>query len=184
MDVDGDTIATVADGAQDLGLAALLGGKLFGRYAMHPALAEVSDERERGKVVNRAWRRYGLVNGLGLAALVAGWVAERAQRRPSGPEWRLVRAKDAAVGAVAVSGLAAAVEGLRFAASEPEGAVPLEDGSHPAPDAPREVVRRRRVLNALSRTGVAAEVALLAVTAALRRHRSRRMPGLLSRVAG
>jgi hypothetical protein len=76
-----------------------------------------------------------------------------------------------------VSGLSAAAEGLRFAASAPEGAVPLEDGSHPAPSAPREVARRRRLLNALSRTGVAAEVSLLAVTTALRRERSRRTRG-------
>ena len=39
---------------QDLALAALLGGNLFGRVAMHPALSDVSDETERGKNAKQA----------------------------------------------------------------------------------------------------------------------------------
>lgn len=44
---------------------------MFGRVAMHPALAGVADKGERGKVLNQAWRRYGSVNSLALAGLVA-----------------------------------------------------------------------------------------------------------------
>ena len=50
--------------AHDFGLAGLLGGNLFGRLALHPAVAEISDPAERGKVVNAAWRRYGTVNSI------------------------------------------------------------------------------------------------------------------------
>ena len=46
--------------AQDLGLAGLLGGNLFGRLALHPSVTEISDAGERGKVVNAAWHRYGM----------------------------------------------------------------------------------------------------------------------------
>jgi hypothetical protein len=117
--------------AEDVGLAALLGGNLFGRVAMHPALRRVHDERERGAVVNAAWRRYGTVNSLSLAAVLAGWAGER-----FGPGHRrtdsLARAKDVAVGAVAVTGVAAAVEGVRFSRACPDGAVPLADGNTPA----------------------------------------------------
>src|ERR1700750_3074783 len=64
--------------AQDIGLAGLLGGNLFARLAMHPSVTEISDKTERGRLVNAAWRRYGTINSLGLAALIAGWVPARA----------------------------------------------------------------------------------------------------------
>ena len=77
------TISQVGRAAQDLGLAGLLGGTLFGRMALHPAVASISDPRERGEVVNAAWRRYGVVNSLALGAVVVGWAGARAPRRPT-----------------------------------------------------------------------------------------------------
>jgi hypothetical protein len=97
----------VARAAQDVGIALLLGGNVFGRRAMHPALEWVSSASERGKVTNEAWRRYGLFNSLGLAGIVGGWAVER-----SGP----LGIQDATVAAVAVTGVASAVEGVRFLA--------------------------------------------------------------------
>lgn len=47
-----DATAGVGRGLHDFALAALIGGNLFGRVAMHPALTEVSDKAERGKVLN------------------------------------------------------------------------------------------------------------------------------------
>src|ERR687883_1964924 len=99
--------------AHDLGVAGLLGGNLFGRLALHPSVTEISDERERGKVVNAAWRRYGTVNTLSLLAVTTGWVGARlneaADRRLSPAERRLARAKDVLVGVVALTGVATAV---------------------------------------------------------------------------
>jgi hypothetical protein len=60
-----EIVSDVGRGAHDLALAALIGGNLFGRVAMNPALTDVSDKTERGRVLNRAWRRYGAVNSLG-----------------------------------------------------------------------------------------------------------------------
>ena len=57
--------------AHDVGLAGLLGGNLFGRLALHPSVTEISDPAERGKVVNAAWRRYGTIQTLSLAAVTA-----------------------------------------------------------------------------------------------------------------
>jgi hypothetical protein len=151
--------------AQEVGLAALLGGNLFGRMAMHPALRRVHDERERGAVVNAAWRRYGTVNSLSLAAVIAGWAGERfGDGKPRNQT--VVRAKDVAVGAVALTGLAAAAEGVRFARSCPDGAVPLADGNTPADDTPRKAARQKRILHALSVANLGAEVALAAINAA------------------
>jgi hypothetical protein len=138
--------------AQDIGIALLFGGNLFGRRAMHPALEWVSSPEERGKVVNEAWRRYGVFNSLGLAGVVGGWALER-----SGP----VGPRDVAVAAVAITGVASAIEGVRFGRSAPGGAVPLESGSEPSRATPQPAARTKRLLNGLGQASAVAELALL-----------------------
>jgi hypothetical protein len=165
--------------AQDAALAALLGGNLFGRVAMHPALAGVSDKAERGKVLNHAWRRYGTVNSLALAGLVAGWASARADER--GPLWTsrrrrtLVRAKDVTVGAVVITGLASAVGGIGFAQQAPDGAVPMDSGSEPAAETPQRAATLKRAVNLLAGLNLAAELLLVAVNGLLARSTSRRL---------
>lgn len=168
--------------AQEAALAALLGGNLFGRVAMHPALAGVSDKPERGKVLNRAWRRYGSVNSLALTGLVAGWASARTDER--GPLWTsrrrrtLVRAKDVTVGAVVITGLASAVGGIGFAQQAPDGAVPMDTGSEPAAETPPRAATLKRAVNLLGGLNLAAELSLVAVNGLLARSTSR---GLLAR---
>jgi hypothetical protein len=172
------TISQVGRAAHDLGLAGLLGGSLFGRMALHPAVAGISDPRERGEVVNAAWRRYGVVNSLGLLAVTAGWAgaraAEAADRNLTPGERRLARAKDGLVGAVFLTGAASAIEGVRFARQAPHGAVPLADGAHPSPETPEPAARLKRRLNALGAATLAAEAALVTVNAALAQANFRR----------
>ena len=164
--------------AHDLGLAGLLGGNLFGRMALHPSVTEISDPEERGKVVNAAWHRYGTVNTLSLLAVTTGWLGARlneaADRRLSPKERRLARAKDVLVGVVAVTGLATAAQGVRFARIEPRGAVPLADGDHTAPQARPEAHRAKQRLNVLGAASLAAESGLVAVNAALNQRNYRR----------
>jgi hypothetical protein len=166
--------------AQDLGLAGLLGGNLFGRFALHPSVTEISNASERGKVVNTAWRRYGIVNTLSLLAVTTGWLgaraAEASDRRLSPEERRLARAKDVLVGVVTAVGLASAAEGMRFARTAPGGAVPLADGDHTESYAPVASRRAKRRLNALGAASLAAEAALVAVNAALEQRNYRRPP--------
>jgi len=157
---------------RELGLAGLLGGNLFGRFALHPAVAEISSKAERGKVVNAAWRRYGNVNSASLAALTAGWLTARLGDVPE-PRG-LARAEDALIATVFALGAASAAEGVRFARLAPGGAVPLEDGSHPAPETPDAAARAKRRLNALGAASVAAELALVGVDAALAQSGRRR----------
>jgi uncharacterized membrane protein len=174
--------------AHDLGLAGLLGGNLFGRLALHPSVTAISDESERGKVVNAAWRRYGRINTVSLLAVGAGWVGARvneaSDRRLSDEERTLARAKDVLVGVVAATGLASAILGVRFAAKAPDGAVPLRDGDHAAPQASDDARRAKRQLNAVGAASLAAEVALVAVNAALNQRGFRRPPArrLLPRI--
>ena len=164
----------------DLGLAGLLGGQLFGRIALHPSVTAISEPRERGEVVNAAWRRYGAVNGAGLAAVTAGWLGARRgevrDRNLVGPERTLARIKDGLVGTLVVTGLASAVEGIRFSREAPHGAVPLEDGDHAAAEASETARRRKRRLNALGAATIAAEVGIVTVNAALSQVSFRRSP--------
>src|SRR4051812_13104709 len=166
--------------AHDLGLAGLLGGNLFGRLALHPSVTSISDERERGKLVNAAWRRYGTVNSLSLLAVMGGWGGARAAgaraRRPPPRGGRLAGARAALGGVVALTGVAPAVEGVRFSRDAPGGAVPLEDGDHTAEGAPPAAARRKRRLNALGAASLAAEVALVGVNSALAQENFRRPP--------
>ena len=175
-----ETLSQLGRAAHDLGLAGLLGGNLFGRMALHPAVANISDPRQRGEVVNAAWRRYGVVNSLGLAAVTAGWLgaraAEAADRNLTPRERRLARAKDALVAAVFVSGVATAVEGIRFSRQAPGGAVPLADGTRPAAETPEGAARLKRRLNVLGAVTMAAEAGLVGVNAALGQLSFRRPP--------
>ena len=135
---------------------------------------------ERGKVVNRAWRRYGWINSASLVAIVAGWAGARVnEARPSSlspRERALAKGKDAAVAAVVITGIATAITGMRFARSAPDGAVPLEDGNTPAAETPAHAARLKRQLNALGTANAAAELALIGVNAALGQANFRRPP--------
>src|SRR3954449_9185611 len=93
---------------QEMGRAGAPGGTLYGRLALHPSVSEISDPAERGKVVNAAWRRYGVVNTLSLGAVAAGWLGARADeasnKRLGAREKRLAVARDVLLGAVAATG--------------------------------------------------------------------------------
>ena len=185
-----DAITTAARAAHEISLAAILGGNLFARIAMHPALHEASDERERGKIVNAAWRRYGAVNSVALVALIAGWAVSRAgepdrEALPALPR-ALTTARDAAIVAVAATGVAAGTQGIRFSRMEPEGAIPLEDGNEPAVDASPGEGRAKRRLNVIGSIHLISALALAGLNAALsrprlepprERRRRRRLPG-------
>lgn len=173
-------VSQLGRAAHDIGMAGLLGGTLFGRLALHPAVTEIRDPVERGKVVSAAWRRYGTINSLSLAAVVGGWLparlGETSADHLSERELRLARLKDAMVGAVAVTGIASMVAGIRFSRSAPDGAVPLLDGDHVTPTATALQQRRKLRVNALGVASLAADLGLAATNAALAQENFRRPP--------
>jgi hypothetical protein len=173
-------LSQVGRAAHDIGLAGLLGGNLFGRLALHPSVTEISDKTERGKLVNAAWRRYGIINSLSLGAVVAGWLGARgkeaAPNQLSEAERRLAVAKDVLVGVVAVTGAVTAAEGVRFSRQAPGGAVPLDDGDHAAAEASEAQHRAKARLNALGLASLAVDLALVGVNAALAQQGFRRPP--------
>ena len=178
--VSNDTLSAVGRAAHDVGVSALIGGNLFARVGMHPALREVSNPRERGSATNTAWRRYGAVNSMALAAILVGWTGARldeaSPRMLSRRERKLAVAKDAAVVAVAVTGISASLAGMRFARMEPKGGVPLADGSTAAPEATDDERRVKRLLNGLGAANLVSGVVLAGVNAGLSQANFRRPP--------
>jgi hypothetical protein len=178
--IESDAVSSAGRAAHDISLGALIGGNLFARAAMHPALSLVGDPRERGRVVNRAWQRYGVVNSLALASLLAGWIPARfGESRPallSPRERPLAVGKDLAMAAVAVTGIAAGVQGMRFARMEAGGAVPMDDGNTAAAEASDRETKAKRTLNALGSAHLASAMALAAVNATLAQANFRRPP--------
>jgi hypothetical protein len=156
---------------QQLSTGALVGGQLFGRLAMGPALRGISDKRERGKLLNASWRRYGTVNSAALATLVGTWIplrrAELQRRWARRADRSLIAAKDVTVAAVALTGLVSAAGGVAFAAEEPGGAVPVESGREPAPETPRRAARLKRLVNSIGAINLGCELALVAVNVVL-----------------
>jgi hypothetical protein len=163
--------------AQDTALAALIGGNVFGRFAMAPALTDISDAAQRGQVLNRTWRRYGTVNSAALVGLVAGWATARQAEMvlpvPSSGRRVLLTAKDVAVATVVVSGLASAAGGVAFAQQAPDGAVPMASGSDPSAQTPGKAAALKRLTGALASLSLGAELSLVAINALLLRSTAR-----------
>jgi hypothetical protein len=65
---------------------------------------------------------------------------------------------------------------VRFSKAAPNGAVPLTDGDHTAPDATEREATVKRRMNRLSVVAIGAELGLVVVNAALAQASFRRAP--------
>jgi hypothetical protein len=166
-----DTLAYPARAAHDIGLAAWLGGAMFGKFAHNPALRRISSRPERGAVANAAWNGYNVVNALGLGAAAVGWAAARmTETRPdqlSSTERTLSVLKDGLMATSVASGLLNGIQGARLAKQAPDGAVPVETGTEPAPETPPEAARIQKTLGTLGTVNIVSGVALVAVNGVL-----------------
>jgi hypothetical protein len=166
-----DTVANVTRAAHDVGLAAWLGGVMFGKFAHNPSLEKISSHAERGSVSNAAWNGYNPINAAGLGAAALGWGAARLTEanpvRLTGPEKTLSRAKDGLMAAAVVTGIANGVQGARLARQAPDGAVPVQTGTKPDAETPPRAARIQRSIAVLGNLNLASGVALVAVNAVL-----------------
>ncbi len=176
----GDVVQDAAQVAHDVGLAAWLGGAMFGKFAHNPSLVRISSRSERGAVANAAWTGYNVVNAAGLGAAAAGWGAARlTETHPSkltGLEEVLSRVKDGLMAAAVVSGIANGVQGARLARQAPDGAVPIETGTKPAAETPPKAAKIQRSIGVLGNLNIGSGVALVAVNAVLAQMNHSRPP--------
>jgi hypothetical protein len=166
-----DTLANTTRALHDLGLAAWLGGSLFGKFALNPAVRLIDKKTDRGRVVNAAWNGYNLINTLALGAVAVGWlgarVTEARNDHMSDAESALASVKDGLVVAAVVTGVVSGVQGGRLAKQAPEGAVPIESGTVPAPETPPEAAKIQRSLGLFGNLNIITGVALAVVNGIL-----------------
>jgi hypothetical protein len=163
-------LSTAAWVAHNLGLAASFGGQLFGKLALNPNLDVIGSKAERGKMLNAAWNRYNVVNVLGLGTAAATWFVGRAgiSGESIDEEARnLVLTKDALFVASIVTGLASIFSGLRLSRQAPDGAVPVETGTEPAPETPEQAAGLLRTVNVLGNVSLGLLASIVAVTTIL-----------------
>lgn len=150
--------------AHDVGLATAIGGTLFGREALHPALREgIDDQNDRDRVADAAWRKFSWVNLAAHAAMASTWFAGRAMltgrevKRTSRP---LTLAKDALIVASLATGVASVVIGrLLGKRVREQQTVTMQD---------RERVETlRRAVSAAGLVNLAANLGIMGLTTAL-----------------
>lgn len=164
--------------AHDVGLATALGGTLFGREALHPALREgIDDQLDRDRVADSAWRRFSWINLAAHGAMAATWFAGRSMlsgREVSRKARPLTVAKDALITASLATGLASVVLG-RLLGRRVRNQVTLEQ---------RERVETlRRAVGATGLVNLFANIGILGITTALSMQAAKSQKfGLISRL--
>jgi hypothetical protein len=168
-----DTVQDVAQATHDVGLAAWLGGAMFGKFAHNPSVALISSPPERGKVSNAAWNGYNAVNALGLGSAAAAYTAARLTELQPGNltarEKPLATGMDVLMGGAVITGIANGALGAMLARQAPDGAVPMETGTKPAPETPPKAARLQRAIGVLGTLNIGTGVLLVAANAVFRR---------------
>jgi hypothetical protein len=154
----------------DLGLAVCFGGTLFGKVAFNPSVRALASKPERGRVGGTIWNRFNMLNAASFGAAMLSWLYLRlgstgkvANRHAHG----LSLTKDVLTGVAASTGLVALVAQVMLNHQAPGGAVPLETGGVPAPEASDKAARLQRLVGALGSVNVALFGGLIAATTAL-----------------
>lgn len=171
------TLSTAAWAAHDVGLATAIGGTLYGRTALEPALHEIADPGERDRVSTAAWQKFTWLNLAAHGVFAATWFIGRGMlsgREVSGRARTMTRIKDGLVVAGLVTGVATAVLGrmLGKCARRGEGPAQVREAGGAARGGERTVALQRAV-GGLGIANLIANVATLGITAALAMEGSR-----------
>jgi len=115
-------LSTAAWTAHEIGLATAVGGTMFGRAALQPALRGIEDAENRDRVASEAWRRFSWLNLVAHGVVAATWFAGRSSgRRLSGSARTLTRIKDGLVIASLATGVGSVVFGRELGEKVREG---------------------------------------------------------------
>lgn len=154
----------------DVGLAATIGGGLFGQFALEPSLDEISRPVERDRMSAKAWNKYSWMKLAGHAAFAIPWLIGRGMlsgNEVSARARTLTRAKDILVGASLISGIASIVIGRTLSKKSREGRGPDQARHQGADDAKSPVLEKTvavaGVVNQVATIGVLAVTSLLAM---------------------
>ena len=167
--------------AHDLGLSTWFGGTLFGQVSLNPAVKTISDQRERGRVLNEAWARFQAANIPAMLSTLLGWqlggVRDASELRAPG----LTRTKDILLGGAAFNTVASALLGASTAAISRGGATPVRSGTRPSRQTPSGAALALRLLR-FTGNGSLALLAATVVVSTLIEAAEPKLRGLLSRL--
>ncbi len=169
-----ESVQDVAQVAHDVGLAAWLGGAMFGKFAHNPSLRLISSHSQRGQVANAAWNGYNAVNALGLGSAAVAYFAARktelSGRNLSDREQSLATGMDVLMATSVATGIANGLLGASLARQAPDGAVPVETGTVPAVETPPRAARIQRAIGVFGTLNIVSGMLLVAGNALFRRH--------------
>lgn len=147
------TLSTAAWVAHDLGLATGIGGALFGRVGMQPAVRSISDKSERAEIVSQAWMNFSKYQMAGLGLMGLTWFVGRTflSGREMGRYPRaMVLAKDALVLGTLGTAIGAAIAGRKLSARQKDGG-----GLFDPLAMPEDVNKEEQLRKTSSRLGIA-----------------------------
>jgi hypothetical protein len=164
-------LSTAAWAVHDVGLATAIGGTLYGRAALEPALHDIENPDERDRVSTSAWQRFSWLNLAAHGAFAATWFAGRSMlsgREVSGLARSLTKVKDGLVVASLVTGVGSIVLGriLGKRIQRGEGPEREREEGQPAREGKRSVALERAV-GSLGIANLVANVAILGITTVL-----------------
>jgi hypothetical protein len=158
------TPSSIGKVAHDIGLSTWFGGMFFGQLSLNPTVSSISEESERGRVLNEAWARFQAAN---LPAMLStllggrlGGVREDSELRAPG----LRRAKDVLLGGAAFNTVASAMLGASTAASR-GGATQVRSGTRPSRKTSPEAALAMRLLRFTGDGSLVLLAATMAVSA-------------------
>ena len=177
-----DTVQDVNQALHNIGMATWVGGTIFGRYALNPAVRRVASHAERGAVANDAWNRFNALNAVALTVVGVGHVGGRLTElrfsNLSEREKPLVRAMDVFTAAGVTTGVLTGIQGRRLAKQAADGAVPVETGATPALETPDKAIRIQKSINTLGRVNLISGLGLVTSTGLFWRSAVSRPPTL------
>jgi hypothetical protein len=164
------TLSTAAWAVHDVGLATAIGGTLFGRTALQPALHEISSPMERDRVSADAWQRFSLFNLIAHGTMAATWFIGRTMlsgREVTLRTRQLTRIKDGLVIASLVTGVGSILLGNRLGKLSREGMGPAEIHDRVNQDEVKRTKLVQRATGGLGILNLVTNVGIMALTTVL-----------------
>jgi hypothetical protein len=141
---------TVSRSLHDLGLATWFGGSLMGAVGLNGAAAQVQEPKQRLRVANAGWNRWTPVNLAGIAAHLAGGAVLLGANKGRVASQQGVASATVVKTALTGAALAATAWSRALGAKlEQAGEVPVEGGTEPSGDTPKDVAKAQRQLKVL-----------------------------------
>ena len=165
------TLSTAAWAAHEVGLATAIGGTIYGRAALEPALDEITSPGERDRVSAASWKRFSWINLASHGIMAATWFAGRGMlsgREVSAQARALTRVKDGLIIGSLITGVACNVFGRMLGKQIEEGFGPEEVKDRVgARDEAKKSLMLEKVVGLLGNLNLVANVSILCVTTVL-----------------